>query len=170
MRRIGLTVGVTGAPVTAFMAFALFFSDLADHRKVQAEFNSLRNLPIIQRVAKTIAKNKIAGAYAQTQIPSFSDFVQQRQRNESTNAYVEIQGHPRGIKQFWVDEKSEIAWFEMDDGRTIMRTTGPTSLFWYLLYPPIAAVGFVLPWGAVRLVTWIVSGFIRSGATVPQKA
>jgi len=146
MRRIGLTFGVIGALVTAFAAFGLFFSDLADRRKVQAEFNSLLSLPITRAVAKTIAKNKTASAYA------------------------EIRGHPQYIRRFWVDEKSEIAWFEMDDGRTIMRATGPTSLFWYLLYPPIAAVGFVVPCGAVRLVTWIISGFIRNGATAPQKA
>ena len=290
MRRIGLTVGVMGALVTALAAFGLFFSDLADHRKAQAEFNSLLKLPIIQGVAKTMAKKKTIGpnfseqqpqnwdttneirahladgsvlhfpggthpnvihdivqkqygqipasaptmtpttnqdsgdiqahladgsvlhfpigtdpsvvqrvvkqrvqsqpslgappiaaapipselqgppAYDQTQIPNFDDFVKERQRNGPTSAYVEIQGHPQGIKQFWVDEKGEIAWFEMDDGRTITRTAEPTSLFWYLLYPPIMAVGFVLPWGAVRLVTWIVSGFIRSGATAPQKA
>ena len=244
MRRIGLTVGGLGALVTALAAFGLFFSDLADRRKVQAEFSSLLKLPIVARTMakkKTIAPNssepqnwdttneikghladgtvlhfpggtdphvihdivqkqygqipasapsaqrsnfdplepdgnavvakkKISGAYDQTQVPSFDDFVKERQRNEPTSAYVEIQGHPQGIRQVWVDEKGEIAWFEMDDGRTIMRTSGPTSLFWYLLYPPIIAVGFVVPWGAVRLVTWIVSGFIRGGATAPQKA
>jgi hypothetical protein len=146
MRRIGLTVGVMGALVTAFTAFGLFFSDLTDHRKVQAEFDSLLKLPTTQVVVKTTAKNKTASAYG------------------------EIQGHPQGIKQFWVDEKSEIVWFEMDDGRTIMRTNRPTSLFWYLLYPPIVGVGFVVPWGVVHLVTWIVSGFIRSTAAAPQKA
>ena len=46
MRRIGLTVGAMGALLTAIAAFDLFFSDLADHRKVQAEFNSLLNLPM----------------------------------------------------------------------------------------------------------------------------
>ena len=170
MRRIGLTFGVIGALVTAFAAFGLFFSDLADRRKVQAEFNSLLSLPITRAVAKTIAKNKTASAYAEIQIPLFSDFVEQTQRDKTTSAYAEIRGHPQYIRRFWVDEKSEIAWFEMDDGRTIMRATGPTSLFWYLLYPPIAAVGFVVPCGAVRLVTWIISGFIRNGATAPQKA
>jgi hypothetical protein len=173
MRRIGLTAGVMGALVTAFAAFGLFFSDLSDHRKVQAEFNSLLKLPIVQRVAKTAPiPSELQGppAYDQTQIPNFDDFVKERQRNGPTSAYVEIQGHPQGIKQFWVDEKGKIAWFEMDDGRTIMRPTGPTSLFWYLLFPPIAAVGFGVPWGFVRLVTWIVSGFFRNDATAPQRA
>jgi len=146
MRRIGLTVGVIGALVTAYAAFVSFFSDLADHRKVQAEFNSLLNLPITRGVAKTIAKNK------------------------TTSASVEIQNHPQGIKQFWVDEKGEIASFEMDDGRTITGTTGPSSLFWYLLYPPIVALGFAVPWGAVNLVTWIISGFIKSDTTDVKKA
>jgi hypothetical protein len=169
MRRIGLTAGVIGALVAAFAAFGLFYSDLAEHRKVQAEFDSLLKLPVTQVVAKTIAKNKTASAHAGKQIPLFSDFVQQRQKNATAGAYAEIQGHPQGIKQFWLDEKSEIVWFEMDDGRTIMRTSGPTSLFWYLLYPPIVGVGFVLPWGAVHLVTWIVCGFIRGTETLPQQ-
>src|SRR5208282_1965569 len=115
-------------------------------------------------------KNKTTSAYAEIQTPLFSDFVQQTQRDKTASAYAEIQGHPQYIKRFRVDEKSEIAWFELGDGRTIMRMSGPTSLFWYLLYPPIMAVGFVVPWGAVRLVTWIVSGFIRNSATAPQKA
>jgi hypothetical protein len=146
MRRIGLTVGVIGALVTAYAAFVLFFADLAADRKVQAEFNSLLSLPIAQVVAKKIADNR------------------------TVSAYVEIQSHPEGIKQLWVDEKGEITRFEMDDGRTIMRTTEPSSVFWYLLYPPIVALGFVVPWGAIRLVTWIVSGFIRGDATEPKKA
>ncbi len=134
MRRIGLTAGGLGELVAAF---GLFFSDLADHRKVQAEFDALLKLPITQAVANTIAKNKTAAAHVEKQIPLFSDFVRQRQKNTTPGTYAEIQGHPQGIKQFWVDEKSEIVWFEMDDGRIIMRTSGPTSLFWYLVYPPI---------------------------------
>lgn len=90
-------------------------------------------------------------------------------KNKTASAYADLQGHPKGINRFWVDEKSEIAWFEMDD-RIIMRRTEPTSLFWYLLYPPIVAVGFVVPWASVQLVTWIVSGVIRSGAKAPQRA
>jgi hypothetical protein len=136
MRRIGLTVGVLGA-LSAALAGLWSLSDLADQRKAQAEFDSLLNLPIVKIVTKDIAKQKFA------------------------NAFLDIQNHPRGIKQVWVNEKSEIASFEMDDGRTITNRNAP-SPFWYLLFPLIVAVGFLAPWGSVRLVTWIVSGFIVS--------
>lgn len=100
-------------------------------------FESLLNLPIIQTVTRDITKGRFA------------------------NAYLEIQDHPQGIKQIWVNARSEIAWFAMDDGRTITNRHAP-SRFWYLLYPLIVAVGFLAPWGTVRLVTWIVSGFTVS--------
>jgi len=146
MRRIGLTAGVMGALVAALAAFALFFAGLLDNRIVQARFDSALKLPIVQLVAKHIARYKIA------------------------NSYVDLPENPQGIKSVWANEKREVSSFTRADGISISGTSGPTSLFWFLLYPPIAAVGFVVPWGAVRLVTWIVSGFVRSGATAPQKA
>jgi hypothetical protein len=146
MRRMGLTFGVIGSLVTAFAAFTLFFAGLMDNRNAQARFDSALKLPLMQLVAKHIAKHRIA------------------------NAYVDLSDNPQGLKSVWANEKGEVSSFTRADGMPISGTTGPTSLFWYLLYPPIAGVGFVVPWGAVRLFTWIVSGFIRSGPTVPQKA
>jgi hypothetical protein len=146
MRRIGLTAGTVGALVAALAAFALFFAGLLDNRNVQARFDPALNLPIVKLVAKHIAKYKIA------------------------NAYIDLPDNPQGIKSVWANEKSEVSSLTRADGTEISGTNGPRSLFWFLLYPPIMAVGFVVPWGAVRLVTWIVSGFIRNGATVPQKA
>lgn len=134
MRRIGLTVGVLGALVTAYLAF-FTFSDMATARKSQAEFEVLMELPITQTISKDIAKSN------------------------TTNTYVEIQGHPHGINQIHVNDKGAIEWFAMDDGKTIARTQAPSTL-WYLLYPLAVAVGFLVPWGIVRLVTWLVSGFM----------
>ena len=146
MRRIGLTAGVMGALVAALAAFALFFAGLLDNRNVQAKFDLTLKLPILELAAKHMTKHKIA------------------------NAYVDLPDNPQGIKSVWANEKGEVSSSTWADGIPVSGTSGPTSLFWFLLYPPIMAVGFVVPWGAVRLVTWIVSGFIRSGATTPQKA
>lgn len=91
-------------------------------------------------------------------------------KDKVTNAYLSLPENAQGLKWVWINEKSEIGPFARADGVQISGTSQPTSLFWFLLYPPIIGAGFVVPWGAVRLVTWIVSGFIRSGEIAPQKA
>jgi hypothetical protein len=98
MRRVGLTVGVLGAVAASYVAYQPFAA-LTAQRKTQAEYEALLHLPPMQVITKNIAKDRAAHA----------------------NTYHEIQNHPQGIKQFWVDDKGEIAWFTMDDGRTVTR-------------------------------------------------
>src|ERR1700693_4967453 len=136
MRRVGLTVGALGALGVAYAAFWPF-SELAAQRHRQAEFKSLLKLPITRKISLDIAKSKVA------------------------NAVIDVQGHPEGISQIRTDTKGEIDSFTMEDGRAVTISEAP-SWFWYLLYPIIVAAGFLLPWGGVRLVTWIVSGFVGS--------
>jgi hypothetical protein len=100
MRRIGLTVVVLGAFAASYAAY-FYFADMAAQRKAQAEFESILKLPIVQKIARDVAKSK------------------------ASNADIEIQGHPQGINQIRVNEKSEIDWFTMDDGKTFMRTHAP---------------------------------------------
>jgi hypothetical protein len=141
MRRIGLTVGVIGGLAGAYAA-VLILADIAPQRRAQSEFDSLLKVQLIQEIARDLAKEKIV------------------------NISLEIPSRPKGIRLFRVNGRSEIEAFELEDGRTVMRTNAPSAL-WYLLYPLLAAAGFLLPWGAVRLVNWIVSGFI--GSSPPQK-
>ena len=132
MRRVGLTAGVIGALGTAFGLFVLFL-DLAPQRQARAEFQSLLKRPTAQGLAKAIAKDKVPNA--------------------------EIAIDADGIKRIHVDGNSEIESFTMDDGKTVTRQQGPWGL-WYPFYPLTLAAGFLAPWATVRLVTWIVSGFI----------
>jgi len=138
MRRVGLTVGFLGALGVAYAAFWPF-SEFAAERHRQDEFKSLLRLPITQKIGLDIAKDKVP------------------------NAVIDIQGHPEGIYQIRTDTKGAIDSFTMEDGRAVTKTEAPSWL-WYLLYPIIVAAGFFLPWGTVRLLTWIVSGFVGSPA------
>lgn len=103
MRRVALTAGVLGALVATYAAI-WWLSDVADRRRSQAEFDSLLNLPVIQVIANDIAKEK------------------------ATNAIGQVEGHAKGIKQIRVNDKSEIEWFEMDDGRIVMNVHAPSWL------------------------------------------
>jgi hypothetical protein len=132
MRRLALTVGAFGALTAAYFAY-IGIEDLSSRRKSQAEFNSLMNLPLTQKITKQIAEEKLS------------------------NAVIDIK--EARIQQMRLDENGQIQWFSMSDGKTIMRLDAP-SAFRYFLYPLMVAVGFFAPWGAIRLFTWIVSGFI----------
>jgi hypothetical protein len=72
MRRIGLTAGIIGALGTGYATF-FSFADVWAQRKAQAEFNSLLNLPIMQRITKNPAQEMTA------------------------NSENEIEGHPQGL-------------------------------------------------------------------------
>jgi hypothetical protein len=132
MRRIGLTVGVFGALIAAFAAFVTF----GDTWRAQVEFESIMKLPETQKIAQYIAREGIK------------------------DTSVEVRDHPR-IRQVSVNAKSEIESFELGDSKVVWRPSAPSAI-WFLLYPMLVGAGFLVPWGAVRLVTWIFSGFLGS--------
>jgi hypothetical protein len=126
-------IGITvGAFGALVSAFAAF--EYFPDFKARAEFNSILELPETQKIARDIAKERI------------------------TNTWVEVRDHPR-IQQIWVNGKGENESFTLGDGKVLWK---PASVLWGLLYPAIVVSGFLLPWAAVRLLTWIVSGFIVS--------
>jgi hypothetical protein len=44
-----------------------------------------------------------------------------------------------------------------------LRQSSPPALAWqYVLTLTIPVVGFVIPWGFVRAVSWVISGFIEA--------
>ena len=102
--------------------------------RARTEFESILKLPETQKIARYLAKEGIK------------------------NTEVEVRDHPR-IRQMSVNGKGEIESFTLGDWKVLWK---PASALWDLLYPVIVVSGFLLPWGAVRLVTWIVSGFVRS--------
>jgi hypothetical protein len=188
MRRIGRTVGVLGALLTGYVAFWAF-SDLTVQRSAQAEFQSLLSLPRTQEIARRISTDKIVDTYIELppQPPSLKKFfvdpdfqklgpqekkdflshLSDAELEQLKTQYQDLMvpGAAKSdnppIKQIRVNEKSEIEWFTLFDGKVVRRTSAPSGLL-YLLYPPIVAAGFLLPWGVVRLVTWIFSGFLGS--------
>jgi len=57
---------------------------------------------------------------------------------------------------------ADISGIEPDDGQEVYRADLP-GLWSYLLIPVFPVLGFFLPWGAIKTLTWIGLGFSRSG-------
>lgn len=64
-----------------------------------------------------------------------------------------------GIDQFTVDPStSTVTSIQLSTGELLSRTPPPTLVAWIAL-PLYPLIGFLLPWGAVRLLTWVGAGF-----------
>jgi hypothetical protein len=57
---------------------------------------------------------------------------------------------------------ADVKAIETEDGKIVTRIDPPAS--WsYLLAPAFTILGFLLPWGAIKMLTWIGMGFFQSG-------
>jgi hypothetical protein len=63
-----------------------------------------------------------------------------------------------GIAGAWVDEAGLVTSVEPSPGTPVERTEAPSFKAWcrVLLYP---ILGFLLPWGGIRALTWVGTGF-----------
>lgn len=57
---------------------------------------------------------------------------------------------------------NDVIEIETEDGNTVHRTDPPPQ-WTYLLAPVFPILGFLLPWGAIKTLTWIGTGFFGSG-------
>jgi len=63
---------------------------------------------------------------------------------------------------------ADISDIETENGQKVYRTEPPS--FWsYLLIPVFPVMGFFLPWGAIKTLTWVGVGFSQSGKREPQQ-
>ncbi len=67
-----------------------------------------------------------------------------------------------GIDQFTVElSTSTITSIQLSTGELLSRTPPPTLMAWIAL-PLYPLVGFLIPWGAIRVLIWVGAGFFQS--------
>jgi len=66
-----------------------------------------------------------------------------------------------GIRQVIVDKAGVVSSIELSTGESVQRVEPPALRAYLipLLYP---VLGFLLPWGGVRVLTWVGSGFVEA--------
>ena len=65
-----------------------------------------------------------------------------------------------GIDRFTVDPSTgTITSIQLSTGELLSRTPSPTLMDWIAL-PLYPLVGFLIPWGAIRILTWVGAGFL----------
>jgi hypothetical protein len=65
-----------------------------------------------------------------------------------------------GISQVVADRDGQVQVIRLETGKELKRTEEPETLSYFrlILYP---IIGFSIPWGVVRGLTWVVSGFFE---------
>jgi hypothetical protein len=143
MRRLGILLGVLGCVVGIFTAYF----ELRELRRssIQSEkFTSIMASPDIRAAVDAIA-----------QTDWFDENAPLNTQPQTATVNIKL----GGIRQAVVDKKAKkVTSVTLETGESFYRTETPTlqSYLIPLLFP---IIGFVVPWGAVRVLVWIGSGF-----------
>jgi hypothetical protein len=145
-RRLALLLGVAGAIYGGFLSYGELQS-IAEQRASYIKFEQLTSSPVAEQ-----AQNSIR--LACTQDPTDKQCGDDRYPPMS-------EVNSGGIKTIYWSKDYKVQLFQMDDGQNLFPTAAPAA--WdYLLVVLLPVIGFLIPWGAVRAIGWVLAGFIHS--------
>lgn len=151
VRRLSIVLGILGAILGTLAAFPSA-RDLWDARMASKRFESLTALPEVQRDRKELMEAVQKEWLARNTPPE----------ERKKMATLEESGHSvDGVERLKVDlSTGNIVSVELLTGEKVQRTQAPQpKAYVFLLLYPIS--GFLVPWGGVRVLTWIGSGFFQ---------
>jgi hypothetical protein len=185
-RRLALLLGVVGAilgGVASYLELQSIFEQEAHHDR----FEELENSDVVQFVRKNIQEAESADPFADiaepatdadktsrslksrlSQVPPPAKFDLSRARvcpidtGDASGCWTDV--NKGGVKTIhWAKGKELVVEsIETEDGRRNYPTPQPSR--WHYLFAAILPLlGFILPWGLIRAITWVVSGFAASG-------
>jgi hypothetical protein len=160
MRRLGLVVGVLGAGAGAVGGY-IKLQPLLAQRGQYERFQVLVSAPTVQKEVELLEKNLPAPGHGGTSnyymLAALCGAEGGWKVNKNGIAAIYFKSHG------CADTKpiaAGISMIETDDGEAVYRTDPPGFLSYFLILV-LPVLGFVLPWGAVRVLTWVGSGFVE---------
>lgn len=146
MRRLGLSLGALGVVAGCFASY-FDLSSIMEARDRHKTFESLAASDVVRDVRKS---------WANMPPPPPGYFPDSDTVNKN------------GIKTIHWDAKRalsggniEVAFMEMEDGATLYPVDLPAPWQYGLVFL-FPVLGFFVPWGAIRAVTWIGQGFFQN--------
>jgi hypothetical protein len=150
MRRLAIVLGVLGCAVGAFAGYENA-RDVWNARAANNKFKSLVASAVFQKELRELMDAIQKDWFAQNAPPD------ERKKTVS----LEEKGR-NGVERWTVDPSmGDITSIELSTGEKLERTE-PPPLRAYLLPLMYPISGFLIPWGAVRVLTWVGTGFFQS--------
>jgi hypothetical protein len=148
-RRLALLLGVVGAILGGFASYLelqTVLSQSARHNR----FEQLAASEVVKQQRKALKSPPDF-------IPDSSDkWAVAAAEYQRQQAIVDKDG----IKTIHWTANADIESIETQDGQTHYPTPAP-SAWLYLLVAIFPIAGFFIPWGAVRAIGWVVTGFVQ---------
>lgn len=173
IRRLGLVVGILGALAGAYLSYRhveSFLHERDQYREFQRVMASPVVLATIEHLKTPISSKRYKSrdrstgeemtfTWTRKEPPSTEDVERIRDQRRSGLGMQEWV-NSGGVRKIQFDLKGDVLGIEKDDNTTVVRATPPTfsSFLVALIFPPL---GFLLPWGTAKTVTWIAAGFLR---------
>jgi hypothetical protein len=166
-RRLALLLGVVGAILGGFASYVDLQTTLAQRTR-HSRFEQLANSGVVQHERKCRLAGITSGC---SDLPN--DFVLKPTQGSASTQYLDPQtGEPiqgweepsqvnkGGIKAIRWGKDYGVETIETDDGQTLYPTPAPAA-WGYLLVSLFPILGFIIPWGAVRAIGWVIAGFVQ---------
>jgi len=153
MRRLGLVAGVLGASVGSYISYDQLRTLLEQRHRYQ-EFQSLALSPVVR--AEVLSPRDSDGPLDKLERELQAEYPS---KVESNHCWLLI--YRGGIRSVYRGPNGDFQAIEKDDGTVIYPGSNPPHRAYLLaLVPP--ALGFLLPWGSLAVLTWIGTGFFQS--------
>jgi len=142
-RRLALLLGAVGAIAGGFASYSAL-QTIREQRASHNRFEQLAASPVIQQ-----ARRSIGTACAKD--PS------NKQCGDAThNPMSEV--NSGGIETIYWNKDYQVGLIQTDDGQNLFPAPAP-SAWLYCLIVLFPIFGFLIPWGAVRSIRWVGTGF-----------
>ena len=169
-RRLALLLGVAGAIAAGFYAYILLYATLQQrsaHQRFQVAANRIERLGRAvqnQYPVYTGMDASDVGWRVLTKYPQFWPWVSGRTNLEPElpKAWSPSAAPNREQTDPWQTAAKQTDWriwgITTPDGQTFLPTPAPSEWSYLLiLLTPIG--GFIVPWGIIRAIGWVVAGF-----------
>jgi hypothetical protein len=181
MRRLGIVLGVLGSAVGILSGFESA-QNLWNAHITHQRFESLMASPTMLSIAKDIKWFDTEDSKKADQLTADPDFLKlsddeqkyilgrvKRQGAASPTTggtapsderhVMDVLVNLDGVKEVIVDKSGQISSVILQTGESIPRTEQPTLMaFMSLILYPVG--GFLAPWGTIRVLAWLASGFL----------
>ena len=173
MRRAGLVLGIAGC-IGGLILTYVQYDALTRQRESHENFQRWVSSPVIQHELSALkdaaaTKPPVASNEPKARVPlSFIPDISTTKPRDFYTAAAALSGSFEGwpVKSNGIDNiqfsgNGQIYEIHFDGGSQISDIIPPSDwdYFYLVLFPPI---GFFIPWGILKTITWIVMGFVKT--------
>jgi hypothetical protein len=165
-RRLALLLGVAGVIFGGFASY-MELQAVLNQRARHNKFEQLAASDVLQQERKCRLAGIMSGCFDLPPGWSIKPMIDPKtgERIPPEKPPSDFSGwdsvvNKGGINSIIWTKDYRVASIKTEDGQTLYPTSAP-SAWLYLLIALLPALGFCIPWGAIRAIGWVVAGFVK---------